>query len=451
MRSAPSTLALHGGAAAVTRGPHLVSPIDPAQLKAALGRLIDDGVFSDVSASGPIADFERSFAAFVGAPYCLSFSSGTAALLNAYLAVGVGPGDEVVHPCYSWISALAPAVQLGARPVFCDVERDTLLADPASIERQLTPRTKAICVVHMHGNVCRMDEISAIARRNAVALIEDCSHCHGAQWGEQSCGLLGDIGCFSLQGAPTGGKAVAAGEGGIAVTRSRELHDRMLLHGHINRRPPGESFARPHWNALLPLNTGMKHRMHPWAAACASLMLERVAEVNAAKRDIRSRIERMLAGCEAVRLVETAAGSTPAGFYGGLNLVYRPEAACSVPVEDLLDALRAEGGTIGRAPCPLLHRLPFFAAGDEFSDLLPGRPAAPLRFPDTERVHAHVLNILHPMNLEPDDPYLGQLGDSFVKVFDHIAHHRGLVAPNAAVGVAANPSGGRGASARPGA
>lgn len=422
-----SVLAIHGGPAAVSATPRTVSPLDLDDLKAELGRLIDRGIFSDVAPDGPNATFEKAFADFLHAPYCLSFSNGTTALLCAYIACGIGPGDEVLHPCYSWISAIAPAVRLGARPVLCDVDRNTLLADPASIERRITPRTKAISVVHMHGNVCDMARIAEIARRHKLVLVEDCSHCHGALWDGQACGLLGDIGCFSLQGSPIGGKAVTGGEGGVAITRSRELYERMLLHGHINRRPLGDGFTSVHWNRLTPLNTGMKYRMHPWAAACASLALKRVHEINEKKREIRGMVKRALSGREAIRLVETTPGSTPAGFYGGLNLIYRPEAAHGVPVPDLLDALRAEGGTVGQAPCPLLHTLPFFADDDTMRDLLPGRERMPdASFPSTEATHANVLNILHPMNLEPNDPYIAQLLRGFDKVFDHIAAHRGL-------------------------
>ncbi len=422
-----SALALHGGPAAVTQHAKLVSPLSLDALKAALGRLIDGSIFSNVSPDGPIAQFEQAFAAFVGAPHCLSFSNGTSALLCAYLAAGVGPGDEVVHPCYSWISAIAPAVQVGARPVFCNVDPHSMLCDPASLERNITDRTKAISVVHMHGNVCDMDMICAIARRHKLVLIEDCSHCHGAQWRGESCGLLGDIGCFSLQGAPIGGKAVTGGEGGIAVTRSRDLYERMLLVGHINRWPSGGRFGRDHWDRLAPLNVGMKYRMHPWAAACASLMLERVSETNEKKRVIRSRVKKALDGCDALCLVESTEGSVPAGFYGGLNLIYRPNLAHDVPAGDVLSALVAEGGMVGRAPCPLLHTQPFFTSDDRLRDLLPGRERmADASFPRAEATHANILNILHPMNLEPDDPYIAQLLDSVGKVFGHIARHRSL-------------------------
>lgn len=422
-----TVLALHGGPAAVTSRAAPVAGLDPAALKAAIGSLIDRGIYSDISSDGPIATFEQEFAAFVGAPYGLSFCNGTSALLCAYLAAGIGPGDEVVHPTYSWISAIAPAAQLGARPVFCDVDPATMLCDPASLERCITDRTKAISVVHMHGNVCDMDAICAVARRHRLILIEDCSHCHGGRWRGQACGMLGDIGCFSLQGAPVSGKSVAAGEGGIAVTRSRALYERMLLHGHINRRPEDGRFRTGNWDRLAPLNTGMKYRMHPWAAACATLMLQRVEETNERKRAVRARVQRALDGCRAIELVQTTPGSIPAGFYGGFNLLYRPERAHGVGLADVIEALQAEGATVGRAPCPLLHTLPFFVHGDGLRDLLPNRPAMPeTTLPRAEATHALVLNILQITNLELDDPYLTQLLESFDKVFGHIERYRGL-------------------------
>src|SRR5207249_3027548 len=130
----------------------------------------------------------------------LVMNSGTAALHSAYFAAGVGPGSEVIVPSYTFFASAAPILQCGGTPVFCDVDERTLTADPDDVERRITPRTRAICVVHMWGNPARMDRFSEIARRHRVALIEDCSHAHGASYRGRPVGSWGDIGCFSLQG-----------------------------------------------------------------------------------------------------------------------------------------------------------------------------------------------------------------------------------------------------------
>jgi dTDP-4-amino-4,6-dideoxygalactose transaminase len=397
--------------------------------------LIEQGIFSDAAADGPIARAEREFAAFIGVPYALSFSSGTAALAAAYAAAGVAAGDEILHPCYAWLASIAPAVHRGARAVFCDIDPSSLLLDPLEIERRITSKTTVLCLVHMHGNVCSREAVE-IARRHGLLVIEDCSHCHGAMLDGRRCGAVGDIACFSLQGSPLEGKPVAAGEGGFAVTSSRLLYERMLLYAHINRAPAHGSFAQPAWGAFLPYNLGLKQRAHPWAIACASLMLRSLDAVNDRKRQVRDAVVHGLRAIVALDPAHSTTGSVPAGFYGGVNLIYLPARAHEVPAPLVRDALRAEGVIAGEAPYPLLHRLAFFANPD-LRRRVAGRAAAfedvgaPSALPVAESVHERIINVLHPFNMSPDDPYIAQMLDAFAKVFAHIERYGTLRAPGA--------------------
>src|ERR1043166_1133043 len=134
-----------------------------------------DGTWN-AKGDGPIADLERRFAALTETRYALAMNSGTTALHSAYSAVGVKPGTEVIVPAYTFFASAAPILQCGGTPVFCDVDEQTLNADPDDVERRITPRTRAICVVHLWGNPARMDRFAELARRHRVALIEDCSH-----------------------------------------------------------------------------------------------------------------------------------------------------------------------------------------------------------------------------------------------------------------------------------
>jgi dTDP-4-amino-4,6-dideoxygalactose transaminase len=163
---------------------------------------------------GPIERFEKRFAKLCGSKYALVMNSGTATLHSAYFALGIGPGSEVIVPAYTFFATATPLLQLGATPVFCDIDEHTLAADPADVERRITPRTRAIVVVHVWGNPARMDAFRQIADRHKLALVEDCSHAPGASYGGRSVGSWGDVGCFSLQGV----KAVSGGEAGVAVT-----------------------------------------------------------------------------------------------------------------------------------------------------------------------------------------------------------------------------------------
>jgi hypothetical protein len=243
---------------------------------------------------GPIAEFEERFAAMVGTRHALAMNSGTASLHSAYFAAGVRPGTEAIVPAYTFFASAAPILQCGGTPVFCDVDPETLVADPDDVERRITPRTRAICVVHLWGNPAPMDRFAAIARRHGVALIEDCSHAHGAEFAGRRVGSWGDVGCFSLQGK----KAVSGGEAGIATTDDPVLFDRMLLLGHYGRLKAGQvagTFATDH------LALGLKYRS--WARSS-----------RAARRSGRSRRPR--ARC-AAGSSSSCSGTTPRTPAGG--------------------------------------------------------------------------------------------------------------------------------------
>ncbi len=180
---------------------------------------------------GPkVEQFEQEFARYKGAPYAAAVSSGTAALHLALLALGIGPGDEVIAPAMTFCSTIHAILHSGAEPVLVDCDRSTFNIDPELVEKHITPRTKAILVVHMCGRCCDMDPILEIARRHELRVIEDCAHAIESTYRGQAAGLMGDAGCFSFY--PT--KNVATCDGGMVITRDPELHQRvkvLSLHG----------------------------------------------------------------------------------------------------------------------------------------------------------------------------------------------------------------------------
>ena len=139
-------------------------------------------------------------------------------LHSAFFGIGLQPGDEVIAPTFTFLSTVMPLFVVNAVPVLVDCELDTGNIDPAAIEGAITPRTRAIVVVHINGHPCDMDPIAEIARRRGLRLIEDCSHAHGAMQGVPV-GGIGDVSIFSLQGS----KLTAAGQGGLLLTRDREI------------------------------------------------------------------------------------------------------------------------------------------------------------------------------------------------------------------------------------
>ena len=180
---------------------------------------------------GPrVEQLEQAFARYKGAPYAAAVSSGTAAIHLALLALGIGPGDEVVAPAMTFCSTIHSIVHAGATPVLVDCDRSTFNIDAAAIEQRITPRTRAILAVHMCGRCCEMDAIVGIARRHDLRVIEDCAHAIEASYRGGAAGLMGDAGCFSFY--PT--KNIATCDGGMVITHDRALHERvkvLSLHG----------------------------------------------------------------------------------------------------------------------------------------------------------------------------------------------------------------------------
>jgi dTDP-4-amino-4,6-dideoxygalactose transaminase len=223
--------------------------------------------------SGIIGQFEREFATATDSSFALAVTNGTAALHSAYFAVGVGPGTEVLVPAYTWHATATPVLQCGAVPVFCDIDPLTLTIDVDDLTRRITPRTRAVCAVHMWGSPAEMDRIVEVARRHGLAVIEDCSHAHGARYDGRPVGSWGDVGCFSLHSS----KPVAAGEAGVAVTDDPVLFDRMLLLGHPGRLATSQA-AETFDPGVVDL--GVKYRPHAFAVHLGRSSLKRLDQEN---------------------------------------------------------------------------------------------------------------------------------------------------------------------------
>jgi perosamine synthetase len=299
-----------------------------------------DDINTEAKGEGPIDEFERQFARLTGSKYALAMNSGTAALHSAYFALGVKPGTEVIVPGYTFFATAAPILQCGGRPAFCDVDPETLVADPDDVERRITPRTRAICVVHLWGNPAPMDRFVEIARRHNLGLIEDCSHAHGALYRNRPVGSWGDIGCFSLQGP----KAVSGGEGGIAVTDNPVLFDRMLALGHYGRLKAGQATNTFDTDYL---SLGVKYRPHLYGILLATGSLSRLAELNRRRQRNYDILCDELADCEGVRPIKTTPEAVRGGFLEFI-VRYTPEKAGQWKSSEFLQAAQAEGVPISK-------------------------------------------------------------------------------------------------------
>lgn len=200
------------------------------EVMAAVARVLPNGKYT----LGPeLSAFEAEFAAFCGSTYGIGISSGTAALHLALLACGVGPGDEVITVCNTYVATAFAISYTGATPVFIDVDPETFNIAVEHIEAKITPRTKAILPVHLYGQIVDMEALMALARRYNLRVVEDCAHAHGATRNGRKAGSFGDVGCFSFY--PT--KVIGAfGDGGMCVTDDPELNAKLRQLRYMGQR-----------------------------------------------------------------------------------------------------------------------------------------------------------------------------------------------------------------------
>lgn len=303
-----------------------------------IGRLLLQDCNTQPGGGGAIGSLEADFKRFFGVNYSLLFNSGTSALHAAYHAVGVGPETEVIVPGYTFPASATPVALCGGSVKFCDIDPDTLTLDPESLSDLISPRTKAVCAVHVWGNPADMDAILEICKPRGVAVIEDASHSPGALYKGRKVGTFGAIGCFSLQGR----KAVTGGELGVAVTESRDLWERMLAVGFFGRT--GGEIRNPN-NSVDGFSLGAKYRPHLFAAVLASSSLQRLPDLNASRALRWQWLQEELSGLKCVSPTKTLPESARGGF---LEYVFRyfPEEAGGLPVGSFVQALCAEGAPV---------------------------------------------------------------------------------------------------------
>lgn len=195
-------------------------PAISKEAKDNVSEALDSGWIS--SAGEFVKRFEEEFPSYIGVDYGVFVSSGTAAIHTALVAAEIGSEDEIIVPAFTMASTWLPALYVGAKPVFVDCEDDTFNINPKLIEDKITERTKAIIPVHIYGHPVDMGQISEIAERHDLLVIEDAAEAHGAEYRGQKCGSFGDISCFSFYA----NKLITTGEGGMLLTNSRTFYEK---------------------------------------------------------------------------------------------------------------------------------------------------------------------------------------------------------------------------------
>ena len=241
-----------------------------------------------ISSNGKyVTQFEQAYSQWMGVKHALSCCNGTVALHLPLLALGIGPGDEVLVPTLTYIATANAVRYCGATPVFVDCLEDTWDMDAADAEKKVTQRTKAIIPVHLFGNPCDMDAIMALAQRHHLAVIEDCAECHGGTYQGQLVGTFGEFGTFSF----FGNKIITTGEGGMVTTNRDDYAAQMrLLKGQ------GMSPQKRFWFEMV----GYNYRMTNIEAAIGLAQLEKVEEHIAERKRVAGWYAEEFAGMEDV-------------------------------------------------------------------------------------------------------------------------------------------------------
>lgn len=324
-------LALRGGSAVRTDA-FPAWPIHDEREARGLSEVLASGNWGGYPCPNDLArELGRRFAEAHGAGYGVAVTNGTVSLELALQAAGIGAGDEVMVPAYTWEGTAAAVLFSGAVPVFIDVDPQNYCLDPRLIEGVIGPRTRAIIPVHLGFRFADMDAIMEIAERHGLFVLEDCAHAHGGQWKGRGAGSIGHAGSFSFQTS----KLMTAGEGGMVTTNDIDLADQVIRLANCGRPPRRETKPGP--TAL-----GHNYRMTEFQAAILLAQLERLEEQTLQREQMTRRLEEGLAGIEGIALLPRDPRITRQASY---HYVFKflPESFPGVTRDAFVVALKAEG------------------------------------------------------------------------------------------------------------
>ncbi|MGO4326841.1 DegT/DnrJ/EryC1/StrS family aminotransferase [Cupriavidus sp. 2TAF22] len=322
--------------------------------------------------------FERAFADYHGVRHAVSLPSCTSAIHLSLLALGVGPGDEVIVPDCTWIASAAPVSYVGATPVFADIDPSSWCLSAASFEACITPRTKAVIPVDLYGNMPDYDALCAIASRHGVAVIEDAAESAGSRYRGRAAGTLGLTGTFSFHGS----KTLTTGEGGMLITDDDSVYRRVMVLRDHGRQPGDTMFENR--------EVGYKYKMSSMQAALGLAQIERIEELVARKRQIFEWYREEFSRCPEILLNSEAPDVR--NTYWMVTVLLPERIGGKVPAIRRL----AECGIDSRPFFNPLSSLAAYAA-------TPGAAAARAANLACYRIAPHALNLPSGLGLDRDD------------------------------------------------
>ncbi|MGN6030442.1 MAG: DegT/DnrJ/EryC1/StrS family aminotransferase, partial [Thermomicrobiales bacterium] len=330
--------------------------------------VLESGEWSEPGGGPFVQAFERAFSAIHEAAHGIAVMNGSVSLTLLLRAMGIGSGDEVIVPAYTFLATATSVLEVNALPIFVDIDPGTLCLDPDAVEAAITERTRAIIPVHLAGHPAELGRLCAIARRHGLRIIEDAAHAHGAVWDGRPVGTWGDAGSFSMQAS----KNLTSGEGGIVITSDPALAELVTSFRNCGRVRDGRWYEH--------VRLGGNYRMTEFQAALLVAQMTRFDEQRR-RRDANGRI--LDAGLARIDGIRPQRRDARTGIHGHHLYCFRFDADAfdGLPRSAFLGALKAEGIPCGPGyPVPL-NRQPLFA-GQAFDTRATGYdPAyAPTRF-----------------------------------------------------------------------
>lgn len=297
-------------------------------------------------------EFEKAYAEYHGAKHGIFMVNGTVTLECGLLALGVGKGAEVIIPALTWIATATAVRDVGAKPVFVDIEPTTLCMDPAKFEQAITPKTKAVIPVHLYGSMADLDRIIRIAEKHKLGVIEDCAHMQGGVWNGRGAGSWGDVGSFSFQQS----KTLSAGESGICLTNDDELADKIFRAKHIGY-PNGATQG----GAKQGPPEGLRCHNYRGTAFQALILADQlkglkklIGTYNRSAAEIGKTVSRL----RGVRVQSRGRMADPQGYYC-LVLIFDSAPMKDIPLSTIIAALGAEGLGCGGTYGPVYKHILF--------------------------------------------------------------------------------------------
>ncbi len=385
-------LAINGGRPAKGK-PFPVWPYFDEKEKQALQEVVESRVWWRTPGTQTLA-FEQAFAEFHGARHGIAVTNGTAALEVTMSGLGIGPGDEVIVPDFTFVATASAVLYAGAMPVMVDVSPETYNIDPQLVEAAITSRSKAIIAVHMGGAPADLDALTALAKRTGVQLVEDSSHAHATEWKGKRIGSHGIAGTFSFQSS----KLMTAGEGGIIVSNDHAF-ERQARSVHDCGRMPGQWFYSHYIN-------GSNYRLSEWQGAVLSVQLGRLDEQTARRHGNARLLDQLLAQIPGITPQRLDPRCTRNGQYAYIFHVDRKQFG-DASTERLIAAMIAEG-IPNQASYPPVHALDVFQNGEYRKRLCSSQAAEAhaflkAQFPHTERAAWETIWIPQPALLGDEE------------------------------------------------